>query len=65
MRRVRWVRVVLDPDGQTVCHAMGTGHRLPIVRRIPLATALNLAAHGIPCVVRSVAHDGTVTRSAG
>jgi hypothetical protein len=52
MRRVGWVRVVLTDGGEAVCHVMGTGHRLPTVRRVPLATALTLAAEGVPCVVR-------------
>ena len=53
MRRIRWVRVVLTEHGDAVCHVMGTGHRLPTVRRLPLAMALSLAAQGVPCVVRS------------
>jgi hypothetical protein len=52
MRRVGWVRVLVRDDGEAVCHVMGTGHRLPTVRRVPLATALTLAAEGVPCVVR-------------
>jgi hypothetical protein len=53
MRNVRWVRVFLTDEGGSVCHVMGTGHRLPTARRVPLATALALAAEGVPCVVRS------------
>ncbi len=53
MRRVHWVRIVLDDHGGAVCHVEGTGHRLPTVRRVPLATALSLAAEGVPCVVRA------------
>ena len=56
MRRVGWVRVVVTDGGETVCHVMGTGHRLPTERRVPLATALALAAEGIPCVVRGASH---------
>ena len=52
MRRVGWVRVVVKDGGEAVCHVMGTGHRLPTVLRVPLATALALAAEGVPCVVR-------------
>ncbi len=65
MRRVRWVRVQLQPDGRAVCHAMGTGHRLPIVRRVPLGTALALAEEGVPCVVRSVRDEPKGARLAG
>ncbi len=53
MRRIRWVRIVLHDDGTAVCHVAGTGHRLPLVRRVPLATALSLSAEGVPCVVRA------------
>ena len=56
MRRVGWVRVVLTDRGEAVCHVIGTGHRLPTVRRVPLATALTLAAEGVPCVVRGASH---------
>lgn len=52
MRRVRWVRVVVRDGGEAVCHVMGTGHRLPATRRVPLGTAMTLAAEGVPCVVR-------------
>lgn len=52
MRRVSWVRIVLDGD-RASCEALGVGHRLPAVRRISLDTALALAASGVPTVVRS------------
>lgn len=52
MRRVSWVRFVVT-DGQTRCHAVGTGHRLPTVRAVPLDTALALVAAGVPSVIRS------------
>ena len=65
MRRVGWVRVLVRPDGEAVCHVMGTGHRLPTVRRVPLATALALATQGVPCVVRGGSRPSAVGRSAG
>ena len=52
MRRVSWVRIVLDQDGAH-CQVLGVGHRLPNVRRVSLDTALALAASGVPTVVRS------------
>ena len=52
MRRVSWVRIVVDGDG-VHCEVLGVGHRLPTVRRVSLDTALDLAASGVPTVVRS------------
>ena len=52
MRRVSWVRIVIDDHG-TRCEVLGVGHRLPAVRRVSLDTALDLAASGVPTVVRS------------
>ena len=53
MRRVSWVRVVLGADGEPVrAEVAGTGHRLPVLRPVPLATATSLAAAGVPTVVR-------------
>ena len=52
MRRVSWVRIVVA-DGRTQCEAVGIGHRLPAVRRVSLDTALELAAGGVPSVIRS------------
>ena len=52
MRRVSWVRIVLDYSGSH-CELMVVGHRLPNVRRVALDTALALAASGVPTVVRS------------
>ena len=50
MRRVAWVRVVLDGDD---CRAEvhGLGHRLPRTRRVPLGLASALAAEGVPLLV--------------
>ena len=53
MRRVSWVRIVVDGEGAQ-CEVLGVGHRLPAVRRVSLDTALALAASGVPTVVRSV-----------
>ena len=52
MRRVSWVRIVVDGDGAH-CEVLGVGHRLPSVRRVSLDTALALSASGVPTVVRS------------
>ena len=52
MRRVSWVRIVVDGE-VAQCEVLGVGHRLPTVRRISLDTALDLAASGVPTVVRS------------
>jgi hypothetical protein len=52
MRRVSWVRIVLDGT-VAHCEVMGVGHRLPNARRVSLDTALALAASGVPTVVRS------------
>lgn len=65
MRRVGWVRVLVRPDGEAVCHVIGTGHRLPTARRVPLGTALGLAAEGVPCVVRGEHRRTPVGPAAG
>jgi hypothetical protein len=52
MRRVSWVRILLDEHGAH-CELLGVGHRFPSVRRVSLDTALALAARGVPTVVRS------------
>ncbi len=65
MRRVAWVRVQVTGSGKAVCHVMGTGHRLPTVRRVPLATALTLAAEGVPCVVRSESRPVPISSAVG
>ncbi len=53
MRRVSWVRIVVDDRGAH-CDVFGVGHRLPSTRQVSLDTALALAASGVPTVVRSV-----------
>ena len=50
LRRVAWVRVAVDAAGVR-CEAVGTGHRSPVVRRIPLSMATRLIAAGVPSVV--------------
>ena len=50
LRRVAWVRVTVEAAGVR-CEAVGTGHRSPTVRRIPLSTATKLIAAGVPSVV--------------
>ena len=52
MRRVSWVRIVVDDTGPR-CEVLGVGHRLPNAHRISLETALALAAEGVPTVIRS------------
>ena len=52
MRRVSWVRIVVD-GAAAHCEVLGVGHRLPAVHRVSLDTALALAASGVPTVVRS------------
>jgi coproporphyrinogen III oxidase len=52
LRRVSWVRVVVH-GGVTTAEVFGIGHRLPITRRVPVATALGLAAGGVPLVVHT------------
>lgn len=54
LRRVDWVRVVVDGE-HTTCEAHGVRHRLPAVQRVSLATALELADRGVPVVVRDFA----------
>ena len=60
LRHVSWVRVVLTPSGPH-CAVAGIGHRLPTVRRVPLAAATALASRGVPTVVRR----GSSVSSAG
>jgi hypothetical protein len=60
MRRVSWVRVVMD-DREATGEVFGVGSRLPTVRRVPIGTALLLAARGVPAVIR----DRRTTSAAG
>ena len=54
MRRVSWLRIVVDGD-RTTCEAVGLGHRLPTVRPVTMTTATQLAADRVPVVVKHVA----------
>ncbi|HWI02723.1 MAG TPA: hypothetical protein VNT52_02690 [Acidimicrobiales bacterium] len=59
-----WVRIVLA-DAHTRCEVVGTGHRLPTVRRVSLDTALDLVAAGVPSVIRAGgAQSGRVSADA-
>jgi hypothetical protein len=60
MRRVSWVRVVMD-DRQATAEVFGVGSRLPVMRRVPIGTALLLAARGVPAVI----HDRRTTSVPG
>ncbi len=56
LRRVDWVRVVVA-DGTTTCEVVGSGHRAPCRRRVPLSTALALRARGVPTFFRTTDRD--------
>jgi hypothetical protein len=66
LRRVSWVRIVLDDQGAH-CDVFGVGHRLPSAHRVSLETALALSASGVPTVVRSAhgAHGAEQALAAG
>lgn len=49
MRRVTWVRIERSDD-DTRCEVAGIGHRVPVVRPVPLHTAAALVADGVPVV---------------
>ena len=57
-RRVDWVRLWIDRD-RVSAEAVGVGYRLPATRPIPLATAVELLAAGIPHVTRVVRDRAT------
>ena len=50
-RRVAWVRLVVDGDSVR-CDVAGVVHRRPVVRSVPLHSALALSLAGVPTVVR-------------
>jgi len=50
MRRVEWVRVVVDAES-VHAEAVGIGHRLPTTCRISMDTAAALARQGVPVTV--------------
>ena len=49
---MNWVRVVVD-NGVATAEVFGIGNRLPVTRRVPVTTALALAARGVPLVVHA------------
>lgn len=51
MRRVRWVRLWLG-EGEVRAEVVGTSHRNPIVRSVPMSWANRLIKAGCPYVVR-------------
>ncbi|MDP9402994.1 MAG: hypothetical protein M3P85_06590 [Actinomycetota bacterium] len=64
LRRVSWVLIIMD-GGVPRCQVEGVGHRLPVRRTVPLATAVALIAAGTPYAVRSPEATGTTTPVAG
>jgi hypothetical protein len=51
LRRINWVRVIIDRNGVRA-EAVGIRHRLPAVVPISVAMAASLARKGVPLVVR-------------
>ncbi len=60
LRRVDWVRLVVDDDGVRA-EAVGVGYRLPMSRPIPLPVAAALIAGGTPSVTRTVGDGPAAT----
>ena len=54
LRRIHWVRVLVDGDN-TRAEAIGLAHRRPATVPISLRMASRLAASGVPMVVRHLA----------
>lgn len=52
LRRVGWVRLDLEPGRPVRAVAVGVAHRLPLTVPISLHRAAQLAADGVPVVVR-------------
>lgn len=67
-RRVSWVRIVVGRSGVR-CEVAGVVHRRPVVRPVPLRSALALSLAGVPTVVRrpdpAVAAGGPARVGAG
>ena len=59
-----WVRIVRD-RGSVRCEVAGIGHRLPVVRVVPVRTAAALAARGVPLVFRTTVAATGRTAEAG
>ena len=57
MRRIGWIRVVVDGLG---AHAevTGIGHRVPRTTSVPMAVAASLAQDGVPVLVHRTERDG-------
>jgi hypothetical protein len=53
LRRVDWVRFVVDRDAVRA-EVVGIGYRLPTARRIPLSVAATLLAQGTPSVTQRI-----------
>jgi hypothetical protein len=51
MRRIDLVRMVVARSGAVTCTIRAVGHRRPVIRHVPLATALGLGQEGIQMVV--------------
>lgn len=52
MRRISFVRIELESGGRR-CSVVGIGHRLPVVRPVPLPVAVDLARAGVPTVIHT------------
>ena len=50
LRRVHRVDICVDPN-RVSCTVKGLGHRLPVIRRVPLAVALGMGEIGDPLFV--------------
>lgn len=62
MRRIGWVRIELLAHEHR-CAVVGTSHRLPAERSVPLGTALALWRSGVPAVIRRRRGGHTVVSS--
>ena len=50
IRRIHRVDICVD-DSRVSCTVQGMGHRLPVIRRVPLAVALGMGEMGDPLFV--------------
>jgi hypothetical protein len=59
LRRVDWVRLLVDSEGKSVAAQVeGVGHRSLQRRAVPLSLAHELIAGGTPYVTRSFESEG-------
>ena len=59
LRRVDWVRLIVDSDGAGMAAQVeGVGYRSLVRRPVPLSLAHELIASGTPYVVRSLDPEG-------